>query len=119
MNLATENVLKTATAGESIHEGEMYVNFRCRVGKVHLTCASLFLLTAEEDCKQINGTMNMVCRVNSWLRVAGVIQGGVGHDVKTVCGCPDVSMAPAISPGSAPAWTGGRGDSATKVINYS
>lgn len=48
--------------------------------------------------------------------MSGVIRGGVDRAVTTVCECPDVSTAPVISPGSAPVWMGGRGDSATKVI---
>lgn len=46
----------------------------------------------------------------------GVIRDGVDRAATTVCGCPDVFTAPVISPGSAPVWTGGRADSATKVV---
>ncbi len=117
-----ESVLKTVTAGEWVNESEIWacVTLRRLVGEVYLTCASLFTLTtiAKENCKQINNTMNMARRVNSCLCVAGVIRDGVDRGVKTVCECPDVSMAPAISPGSAHAWTGGRADSVIKVIHF-
>lgn len=46
-------------------------------------------------------------------------QAGEGPFVRTVCGCPAVSMGPVISPGSAPVWMAGQDASVIKVMLYS
>lgn len=97
-----------------------YIGVQCGTACILHILANVVGQSANQKLQSILIKVFDLTSVNvCWWCASGVTRVGVDRVVTTVCKCPDVSTAPVISPGSAPASMGGRGDSATKVIYYS